>query len=358
MTNCIIVFLEIKAVIMQCLRNGIIISATLIFCMTELLPLTTGGGLPEHCTQTVVYRKRLKSYDIILSRLNDSEFPEPPADTDDIKVDICPNNTVLRFSWKMNRGQGTEMKLCYRMKSMFNGQLLKFSCVRFHVQYSKRRKQMTCRFPMYYFSSRPIINVLATSLDDGNELFYYGELNTGGLDTTDSCRHVCDVRAIEINAVMSCNAKSSIIYKDSVSIVRLSFDPINSDSCGDTSVQISGKTSNKLDYSINCTHKGLGVVNVLYNIHGYYCYKNHTVRVICDSISTTTTFLATTESHVDKIQSLVIFGTSCLVITVVIICIGNRVNRYGSEIVLPQLNNLRHFEGSVSSSSSNVTTQL
>ncbi|XP_045177505.2 uncharacterized protein LOC123537782 [Mercenaria mercenaria] len=348
--------------------------AALLFCMSgEMFSLAMDERLLVHCSQTAANKHGFEAHDIRPSRANASAFTEPPADASEMTVQLCPNNTLLKFSWKMNRSQGIEMKLCYKIKSVLNGELLYSICVKFYVQYSTRRLFMTCWFPMDYLSYRPIISALATSVQGAQDLNYYGELNTARLDPTNSCKDVCEVTVMEIKALISCKDKSSILYDESVIVKTLSFDAIDSNSCTDASIYISTQTSNKLEYTLNCTHDGIGHVKVLYSIRGHYCFKYQTVRVICGTTPTTSALSATPEPDVDDFQTFVIFGLVCMIVITLIVVIinfvaqrlkifldsrrrfnGDLANRHGVEGIPLQTNNSKQREESVGSSSSIV----
>ncbi|XP_060575274.1 uncharacterized protein LOC132732777 isoform X2 [Ruditapes philippinarum] len=196
------------------------------------------------------------------------------------------------MSWKMKRNTGGDMQLYYRLKGIFSGQLLLYRCVKLPLQYSNQRSHIMCWFPMRYLSYRPIISAYASSLTDGQpQQSYFGELNTNMLADGDSCKHVCDMTNIQIKPVILCSHKSYVKFDTSVSMRGLYLYPIDSTICKKTTRKhILKKKSNRLEFSLNCTHSGLVNITVYFKTHGHYCSKYYTVRLICDSTTTTSVF--------------------------------------------------------------------
>ncbi|XP_053386695.1 uncharacterized protein LOC123543729 [Mercenaria mercenaria] len=299
------------------------LQAVVIFsCNGILLFPLASQTRPAHCTQTTRSGFNFRPKNILPSYVNAPESMEPPINSTetDMNLELCPDNVTLKIGWTMNKHPGTEMNLCYKIKS---GQLLETSCVNLDVQYSEHPIIMTCWFPMTYISYKPMITALAISdVADGGS-YFYRELNTSELDPRHSCKDMCEVSEMNINPLIFCNDTASIVFDEKINVKSLSFDATESTSCDNSSVVINAQTRNKLDYRLNCAYVGIGNVKVLYSINGKFCLKYQSVRVICDSRLKRKE--APTKLHVDDFQTFVIFGVVCMIVISVIFVIINFV---------------------------------
>lgn len=347
--------------------------AAFIFCISGELSSATGEpDIPAFCITSAKQKQDFQSNDILPVPVNASDFPEPPRDPLDLKLELCPNNATLKISWHMNQSHDVDTRLCYKMKSNHDGQLLHKHCVKFFVKAANRSVTLTCWFPMGYAKQRPVITAVVETVGSNRTYDFYGEMNTSALDPANSCgsRDICELTLMEsTKSLLSCNDTSSFNFDDRATIKAVWFDGIDSPSCRDSPVFISRRTSSKLDYSLNCIYHGLGHLKVLYTINNRVCLRYQMVKVICDSAPKVAEVASTTETDADDFTTFVIFGVVCMVvITTVVVLINfalqklrlvlksrrryigrNHVNSNGNE-ALPLKANISHDEGHVPAS--------
>ncbi|XP_045178742.2 uncharacterized protein LOC123538594 isoform X2 [Mercenaria mercenaria] len=292
------------------LRSKMQVSLVVLYIGEIMFP-PVYGGLQANCTQTIRTGHDFQVKVVLPTYINASEFRDPPFNFTGMTLELCPNNVTLKISWSMDKTSGTEMKLCFRIKSDLNGKFLHTECVELNMNYSKHPIVMTCWFPMDYVSYMPIIDAMATLRENAERSYFYGELNTRDIDPTRSCEDMCEVSEMIISPVNFCNHTASVVFNENITIHALSFDA--SDSCKDSPIHITGMTTKKFEFTLTCTYDGIGHVKVLYSINGKYCLKYQPVTVICVSQKKVTDS-KTLEPEVDDFKTFVIFGLVCMIV--------------------------------------------
>ncbi|KAL4237738.1 hypothetical protein ACF0H5_002451 [Mactra antiquata] len=194
-----------------------------------------------------------------------------------LDVRLCPDKHYIKFSFKLNQSRDMNISLCYTIQTIIDWKPLVTHCFKIQFSVLEDTGQLDCWFQTEYIERRPVI---IASVDVSNDMTcqsMYGEINTGTLDLSNSCTHICATPVTLVYGLVSCDNTVAISHDRNTTIVSATFTADNNkSSCTDIPMapvsHVSSSSIKRWEYfKINCDYVGPGNVHVTYTKNDVYC---------------------------------------------------------------------------------------